>query len=115
MAIKLTAVLKVSFLEYFEVFSKITVSTFISLLEKYLSPDLFLSARKLSIIKPIRITTRFWETYAENQYNKIISAVKSAKILGHSLPSNAKIIRLYISLIRTHDNAADKRYAVYTS
>lgn len=104
---KLTAVLKVSFPEYLGVFSKITVKTSLVLLEKYPSPDSFLSARKSSVIKLIRTTACFGEIYAENQYNKIISAAKSAEIFGHSLPSDSEIIRLYISFIRTYDNAAD--------
>ena len=62
---KLTAVLKVSFPEYLGIFSKITTNTSLALLEKYSSPDLFLSARKSSVIKLIRTTARFGGTYAE--------------------------------------------------
>ena len=83
---KLTAALKVSFPEYLGVFSKITVNTSLVLLDKYPSPETFLSARKSGIIKLIRTTSRFGEVYAQKQYDKIISAV---------------------SLIRTYDNAAD--------
>ena len=104
---KLTAVLKVSFPEYLGIFSKITVNTSLALLEKYPSPDAFLSARKSSVIKLIRTTSHFGEAYAQKQYDKIISAAKSAKIFGHSLPSDAELIRLYISLIQTYDNVAD--------
>lgn len=104
---KLTAVLKVSFPEYLGVFSKITVNTSLALLEKYPSPDAFLSVRKSSVIKLIRTTSHFGEAYAQKQYDKIISAAKSAKIFGHSLLSDAELIRLYISLIKTYDNAAD--------
>lgn len=104
---KLTAVLKVSFPEYLGIFSKITVNTSLALLEKYPSPDAFLSARKSSVIKMIIKTARFGESYAEKQYNKLFTAANAAKVFGHSLPSDAELIRLYISLIRTYDNAAD--------
>lgn len=104
---KLTAVLKVSFPEYLGIFSKITTNTSLALLEKYSSPDLFLSAKKSSVIKLIRTAARFGDTYAETQYSKLLSAAKSAKVFGHSLPSDSELIRLYISLIKTYDNAAD--------
>ena len=104
---KLTAVLKISFPEYLGIFSKITVNTSLALLDKYPSPELFLSARKSSIIKLIRKTARFGEFYAQKQYEKLLAAANNAKVFGHSLPSDAELIRLYISLIRTYDNAAD--------
>ena len=104
---KLTAILKVSFPEYIGIFSKITVNTSLALLDKYPLPELFLSARKSSVIKLIRKTARFGEAYAEKQYDKLIAAAKSAKIFGHSLPGNAELTRLYISMIRTYDDAAD--------
>ncbi len=104
---KLTAVLKVSFPEYLSVFSKITVNTSLALLDKYPSPELFLSARKSSIIKLIRKTARFGEAYAEKQYNKLLTAANAAKVFGHSLTSDVELIRLYISLIRTYNNVAD--------
>ena len=105
---KLTAVLKVSFPEYLGVFSKITVNTSLNLLDKYPSPDALLSARKSSVIKLIGKTARFGEAYAEKQYDKLITAAKSAKIFGHSLPSDTTLIRLYISMIRTYDDATEQ-------
>lgn len=105
---KLTAILKVSFPEYIGGFSKITVNTSLSLLDKYPSPDALLSARKSSVIKLIRKTARFGEAYAERQYDKLIAAARSAKIFGHSLQSDTELIRLYISMIRTYDNAAEQ-------
>lgn len=104
---KLTAVLKVSFPEYLSVFSKITINTSLALLYKYPSPDSFLSARKSSVIKLIRKNARFGETYAEKQYEKLLTAANSSKVFGYSLPSDAELIRLYISLIKTYDNATD--------
>lgn len=103
---KLTAVLKVSFPEYIGVFSKITVNTSLALLDKYPSPDAFLSARKSSIINLIRKTSHFGESYAEKQYNKLLTAANSAKILGHSLPSDSELIKLYLSLIKTYENSS---------
>lgn len=105
---KLTAVLKVSFPEYLGVFSKITVDTSLSLLDKYPSANALLSARKSSIVKLIKSTAHFGETYAEKQYDKLIAAAKSALVFGHSLPSDTELIRLYISMIRNYDNAANQ-------
>lgn len=105
---KLTAVLKVSFPEYIGVFSKITVNTSLALLDKYSSADAILSARKSSVIKFIRKTARFGEAYAEKQYDKLIAAAKSAKVFGRSLPSDTELIRLYISMIITYDDAAEQ-------
>lgn len=104
---KLTAVLKVSFPEYLGIFSKLTTNTSLALLEKYPSPDAVLSARKSNITKIIRKSSRFGEGYAEKQYTKIIAAANAAKVFGHSLPSDTELIRLFISLIRTYDNAAE--------
>ena len=105
---KLTAVLKVSFPEYLGVFSKITVNTSLALLDKYPSANALLSARKSSVIKLIRTTARFGEAYAQRQYDKLIAAARSAKIFGHSLPSDTELIRLYISMIKVNDNAAQQ-------
>lgn len=105
---KLTAVLKISFPEYLGVFSKITINTSLALLDKYPSANALLSARKSSVIKLIRTTARFGEAYAQRQYDKLIAAAKSAKIFGHSLPSDTELIRLYISMIRTYDDAAEQ-------
>lgn len=103
---KLTAVLKVSFPEYLGTFSKITAKTSLALLDKYPSPDTMLYASKSDVIKLIRKTARFGEAYAEKQYDKLIAAAKAAKVFGHSLPSDAELIRLYISMIRTYNGAA---------
>lgn len=75
---RLTATLKTAFPQYIGIFSKLTVETSLVLLEKYASPQAFLSAKKSSIIKLIRKTARFGETYAETQYGKIIQAAKDA-------------------------------------
>lgn len=75
---KLTAALKVPFPEYLGIFSKITVNTSLALLEKYPLPELFLSARKSSVIKLIRKTVYFGEAYAEKQYEKLLDAAKAA-------------------------------------
>lgn len=105
---KLTAVLKVFFSEYLGVFSKITVNTSLALLDKYPSANALLSARRSSIIKLIRITARFGEAYAQRQYDNLIAAARSAIIFGHSLPSDTELIRLYISMMKTNDNAAQQ-------
>jgi hypothetical protein len=100
---KLKGVLRVSFPQYTGIFSKVTVQTSLALLEKYPSPADFLSAKKSSVIKIIRNTARFGKTYAEEKYQSIIVAAKSAAVFGYWVPSNSKQIRLFVSFIRKYD------------
>lgn len=100
---KLQAELRMVFPQYLKIFSKITTNTAMTLLEKYTSPDAFLNAPKDEVIKSIRLIARFGLTYATNKYNAIIQAANDAKTFGHSVSSNFKRIRLYISFIRKYD------------
>lgn len=100
---KLQSELRMVFPQYLKIFSKITTNTAMTLLEKYTSPDAFLSASKDKIIDSIRATARFGLTYATNKYNEIIKAASAATTFGHSVSSNFKRIRLYISFIRKYD------------
>lgn len=100
---KLQGELRMVFPQYLNVFSKITTNTALTLLEKYTSPDAFLSASKDDIINSIRSTARFGIIYAENKYNAIIQAANDARAFGHSVSSNFKRIRLYIRFIRQYD------------
>jgi transposase len=100
---KLTGVLKFSFPQYASVFSKITIKTSLALLEKYQSPDDFLEAKKSCIIKIISKTARFGKDYAEKKYQDIIQAAESAKVFGYSVPSNSKLIQLFVSFIKKYD------------
>jgi len=100
---KLRGVLKVSFPQYINVFSKVTVQTSLTLLEKYSSPADFLSVKKKSIIDVIRKTARFGKDYAEEKYQAIVEAANSAGVFGHFVPSNSTQIRLCVSFIRKYD------------
>lgn len=100
---KLQGELRMVFPQYLKIFSKITTNTALTLLEKYTSPDAFLSASKVEIIDSIRSTARFGLNYAENKYNAIIQAANVAKAFGHSVNSNFKRILLYIRFIRQYD------------
>ena len=100
---KLQGELRMVFPQYLKIFSKITTNTALTLLEKYTSPDTFLSAPKDEIIDSIRSTARFGLTYAGNKYNAIIQAANDAKAFGHSVKSNFKRILLYIRFIRQYD------------
>ena len=100
---KLQGELRMVFPQYLNVFSKITTNTALTLLEKYTSPDAFLSASKDDIINSIRYTARFGITYAQSKYHAIIQAANDAKAFGHSVSSNFKRIRLYIRFIRQYD------------
>lgn len=91
------------FPQYLKIFSKITVNTALTLLEKYTSPDAFLNASKDEIIASIRSTSRFGSAYAEKKYNAIIKAANDAKTFGYSVNSNFKRILLYIRFIRQYD------------
>lgn len=105
---KLTAVLKISFPEYLGIFSKITTKISLALLDEYPSPDTMFSASRFDVIKLIRKTARFGEAYAEKQYDKLFAAAEAAKVFGHSLPSDAELIRIYISMIRIYDGTAEQ-------
>jgi len=100
---KLQGELRMVFPQYLKIFSKITVNTALTLLEKYTSPDAFLNASKDEIIASIRSTARFGSAYAEKKYNAIIKAANDAKTFGYSVNSNFKRILLYIRFIRQYD------------
>jgi transposase len=109
---KLKGTLRVSFPQYTGIFSKVTVQTSLVLLEKYPAPADFLSVKKNSIIKIIRKTARFGKTYAEEKYQSIIEAAKSAAVFGHSVSSNSVQIRLFVSFIRKYDEEIAKVLAL---
>ena len=97
---KLQGELRMAFPQYLGIFSKITIHTSLTLLEKYTSPNAFLEADKQEIIDVIRSTARFGLTYAEKKYHAIIQAAIDANEFGYIIDSNIKRIRLYISFIR---------------
>jgi transposase len=100
---KLTGLLKVAFRMYLGIFSKVTVKTSLALLEKYSSPDEFLSARKSSITSLISKTARFGKAYAEKKYRAIVQAAEAAGVFGRFLSSNSTQIRLCVSFIKKYD------------
>lgn len=100
---KLQGELRMIFPQYLNIFSKITTNTSLTLLEKYTSPEAFLSASKDEILGCIRSTARFGLTYANNKYNAIMQAAKDATTFGYSVSSNFKRIRLFIRFIRNYD------------
>lgn len=104
---KLQGELRVAFPQFIGIFSKVTVETSLALLLKYTSPAAFLAAKKKDIIKLIRTTARFGESYAEEKYQAIIAAANAATTFGHGLSSNFKLIRLCVSFIKTYDAEID--------
>jgi len=100
---KLQGELRMAFPQYLNIFSKITTKTSLALLEKFGSPEAFLSADKQEIIDSIRSTARFGLTYAENKYHAIMKAANDSKTFGHSVSSNFKRIQIYIRFIRQYD------------
>ena len=70
---KLQGELRVAFPQYLKIFSKVTVNTSLTLLEKFPSPDAFLEVPKDEIIASIRSTARFGITY------KIVFSTSSYK------------------------------------
>jgi hypothetical protein len=73
--------------QYIGIFSKLTVETSLTLLEKYALPAAFLAARKNTIIKLISSTARFGIAYAEKQYQALIAAPKLPLVLGMHSPA----------------------------
>ncbi|WP_425447385.1 IS110 family transposase [Dethiothermospora halolimnae] len=104
---KLQGELRMVFPQYLKIFSKITVNTALTLLEKYTSPDAFLNASKDEIITSIRSTARFGASYAEKKYNAISKAASDAKTFGYSINSNFKHILLYIRFIRQYNDEVE--------
>ena len=100
---KLSGLLRVVFPQYMSIFSKLTAKTSLALLEKYPSPDDFLSAGKNSVIKMIIKTAMFGKAYAEKKYQAIMEAAKASRVFGHFVPSNSIQIGLYVSFIKKYD------------
>lgn len=101
---KLQGVLRMSFPQYLNIFSKVTTKTSLALLDNYTSPQAFLNAPKDDIVNTIRNTARFGLTYALKKYNAVIDAAKAAKVFGCSTESNCTLIKLYIDFIRKFDS-----------
>lgn len=104
---KLQGELRVAFPQYLGIFSKLTVDTSLALLEKYAVPAAFLAAKKKTVIKIISSTARFGAAYAEKKYQAIVAAAQAASRFGHTLPSNAKLIKLFVSFIKKYDEEVD--------
>lgn len=101
---KLQGVLRMTFPQYLNVFSKVTTQTSLELLDKYTSPKAFLESPKEDIINIIRNTARFGLTYASKKYNAIICAAQAATVFGYSTDSSNTLIRIYIDFIRKFDS-----------
>ena len=104
---KLQGELRVAFPQYLGIFSKLTIDTSLALLEKYAVPAAFLAAKKKTVIKIISSTARFGAAYAEKKYQAIVAAAQAASRFGHTLPSNAKLIKLFVSFIKKYDEEVD--------
>jgi len=101
---KLQGVLRMTFPQYLNVFSKVTTQTSLELLDKYTSPTAFLEAPKDDIINTIRTTARFGLTYALKKHNAIVEAAEAATVFGYSTDSSNTLIKLYIDFIRKFDS-----------
>lgn len=100
---KLQGELRMAFPQYLGIFSKVTINTSLTLLEKYASPSAFLGADRREIIEVIKSTARFGLAYAQNKCNAIVQAAAEANEFGCVIDSNVKRIRLYVSFIRKYD------------
>lgn len=104
---KLQGVLRMTFPQYLNVFSKVTTQTSLQLLDKYTSPKAFLEAPKDDIINIIRNTARFGLTYASKKYTAIMEAAEAAMVFGYSTDSSNYLIKIYIDFIRKFDCVID--------
>lgn len=105
--VKLQTVLHKAFPQFIKIFSKITTKTSLKLLEKFTSPDNFITAKKNDIVSIISDTARFGSSYAKSKYEAVIKASKEAKSFGNFVSSDLTIIRMYINFINTFDNAIE--------
>jgi len=101
---KLQGQLRMVFPQYLGIFSKVTVDTSLTLLDQFGSPEAFLAADKQAVVTTIKQTARFGLKYAESKTEAIMEAANAALSFGHSVPSNFRLIRLYISFIRKYDD-----------
>lgn len=104
---KLQGELRIAFPGYIGIFSKLTVETSMALLEQYTLPAAFLAAKKEDIVGIILSTARFGLAYAERKYREIIAAAETALVFGHALPSNGRLIQLYVSFIKKYNAEVD--------
>jgi transposase len=108
---KLSGVLRVVFPKYINIFSEITSKASLALLEKYTSPDNFLSANKHEMITLIANTSKAGKTFAIKKYEEIIQAANDSKVFGLSLSSSFELIKQHIFFIKTYDEKIDENLA----
>lgn len=78
---KLQGELRMVFPQYLKFFSKITVNTALTLLEKYTSPDVFLSTSKDEVIASIRPTARIGIVYAKKSIMQLFRMQAMQRLL----------------------------------
>lgn len=95
--------LRIVFPNYCKVFSDVTGKTSLAILKKYLTPNNILNAPKIEIVSLIANISRHGLDYANEKYQKLINAAKSAAIFGKQLDFSFDIIKMYLDFIDFFD------------
>ncbi|MDD3168250.1 MAG: IS110 family transposase [Eubacteriales bacterium] len=102
---QLKAHLHTVFPQYLDIFSDVTGSTSMMILESYLTPDKILRAHKDCLVEKIAKASRKGPQNAAQKYDRLVLAAKSAKVFGCSLDSVFFNISTTLTLIKGMDEA----------
>lgn len=104
---KLLGQLRQAFPQYLGIFSKVTGTTSLMLLQDYTSPKNILDADKEQLINLIAKASRKGTAQATNKYESLITAAKEASVFGHAVDSNYYLIKRYVGFIQKYDEEID--------
>lgn len=93
------------FPQYLDIFSDVTGTTSMMILEDYLKPDKILRAHKDCLIQKISTASRKGEKKAAEKYDKLVQAANAAKVFGCDLDSVYFNISTTLTLIKGMDTA----------
>lgn len=102
---QLKAHLHTVFPQYMDIFCDVTGSTSMMILENYPTPDKLLRAHKDCLIQKISKISRKGPVKATEKYDKLMLAVKAAKVFGCDLDSVYFNISTTLTLIKGMDEA----------
>lgn len=100
---KLLGQLRQAFPQYLGIFSKVTGTTSLMILQEYTSPENILDADKQQLISQIAKASRKGVANATKKYESLLTAAKEASIFGHAVDSNFYLIERYICFIQKYD------------
>lgn len=103
--LKLLGVLREAFPQYLGVFSKVTGTAALMVLEKYTLPENILAADPDALAADIAKVARRKVSTISGQRDRLIAAAKAAQSFGRALSCHATLIRLYVGIIKGFNEA----------